>query len=87
MGKPEKVYRDQELEEDDLNFNETRKMAKEMGINSYRLKKPDIIRAIQRAENNIECFGTQRVDDCNEDQCLWRHDCISLNNKSQSHRG
>jgi DNA-binding IscR family transcriptional regulator len=70
-----------------MDFNEIRKMAKGMDINSYRLKKSDIIRAIQRAENNIECFGTQRVDYCNEDQCLWRHDCISLNNNAQSHRG
>ncbi len=69
-----------------MNFNAIRKMAKGMDINTYRLKKPDIIRAIQKAENNIECFGTQRVDDCNEVTCLWRHDCILSNNHSQSHR-
>jgi hypothetical protein len=42
------------------------------------MKKTDVIRAIQRAENNIECYGTQRVDMCDEDACLWRNDCISL---------
>jgi hypothetical protein len=29
-------------------------MAKGMGINTYRLRKPDIIRSIQRVEKNIE---------------------------------
>ncbi len=46
---------------DKMNFSELRKMAKRMGINTYRVKKPDIICSIQRAENNIQCFGTQRV--------------------------
>ena len=65
-----------------MNFNEIRKMAKAMDINTYRLKKSDIIRAIQRAENNIECFGTQRVGYCDEDTCLWRQNCILLKDKS-----
>jgi len=64
-----------------MEFNEIRKMAKGMGINTYRLKKPDIIRSIQRAEGNIECFGTQRVEYCLEDNCLWRKDCISVNHR------
>lgn len=67
-----------------MNFNEIRKMASGMGINTYRLKKTDIIRSIQRAEKNIECFGTERVGYCSEDNCLWRKDCISLNHNIQS---
>ena len=62
-----------------MTFNEIKKMAKESGINSYRMKKTEIIRAIQRAENNIDCYGTERVANCNEDACLWRGDCVSLN--------
>jgi hypothetical protein len=62
--------------ENNMTFNEIRKMAKSMQINTNRLKLPDIIRSIQRAENNIECFGTQRVDSCNEDACLWRNRCM-----------
>lgn len=53
-----------------MNFNAIRKMATTMNINTYRMKKIDIIRAIQRAENNIECYGTQRVNNCDEDACL-----------------
>ena len=66
--------------EDIMSINEVRKKAKGMGINTYRLKKSDIIHSIQRVENNIECFGTQRVDYCCEHDCLWRNDCILLNN-------
>ena len=62
-----------------MNFNEIRKMAKSMGISTYRMKKMDMIRAIQRAENNIECYSTQRVENCYEDGCLWRNECFSVN--------
>jgi hypothetical protein len=58
-----------------------RKKAKNMGINTNRMKKPDIIRAIQRKEGNIDCFGSPRVEFCYEQDCLWRDDCLSLNDK------
>jgi hypothetical protein len=64
------------LKENKLNFNEIKKMAKGMQINTNRLKLPDVIHSIQRAENNIECYGTQRVDVCNEEKCLWRSSCV-----------
>jgi hypothetical protein len=71
-----KVNKILKLKEKNMTFNEIRKMAKGMQINTNRLKLPDIIRSIQRAENNIECFGTQRVDSCNENVCLWRNRCL-----------
>ena len=63
-----------------MNFNEIRRMAMDMDINTHRMKKADLIQAIQRAEKNIECFGTERVDYCHEEICLWRTDCLSSNN-------
>ena len=59
-----------------MKFNEIRKMAKGMNINTYRMKKIDIIHAIQSKENNIECYGTGRIRNCNEKSCIWRDDCI-----------
>lgn len=67
-----------------MNFNEIRKMAKSMGINTYRMKKMDMILSIQRAENNIECYGTQRVENCHEDGCSWRNDCFFLNHNTKA---
>jgi hypothetical protein len=72
---------------DKMNFNELRQMAKRMGINTHRVKKPDIIHSIQRAENNIECFNTQRVEYCCEHVCLWRNDCVRLNRDRQPNPG
>jgi hypothetical protein len=66
-----------------MNYNEIRKKARNMDIKTHGMKKQDLIHAIQRAENNMECFGTPRVDYCDEEICLWRNDCISnhvLNN-------
>ena len=62
-----------------MKINDVRKMAKGMNINTYRMKKKGIVRAIQQAENNMSCFATERVTMCNEDKCLWRDDCLSLN--------
>jgi hypothetical protein len=62
-----------------MNFNQIKTTAKGMGIDTRGMRKLDVVRAIQRAEHNIECYGTQRVDSCNEDSCVWRPDCLSLN--------
>ena len=63
-----------------MKFHEIRNMAKGMGIKKYNnMKNIDLIRAIQRAENNIACYGTQRVDSCQEETCAWRNDCLALN--------
>jgi len=64
-----------------MNFNEIRSKAKKLGINTQRMKKTELIQAIQRAENNMDCFGTDRVNHCGENSCLWRPDCLSLNRK------
>ncbi len=61
-------------------------MAKGMDIYTHRMKKTDIIRAIQRAENNIECYGTNRVDSCHEQSYLWRSDCLALNNRKDNQK-
>jgi hypothetical protein len=61
-----------------MKIQEIQKIAKKMGINTYRMKKGDIVRAIQRAENNMDCFYTPRVEYCGELLCLWREDCLSL---------
>ena len=64
-----------------MKINDVRKIAKGMDINTYRMKKVGIIRAIQRAENNMDCFGAERVEYCNEESCLWRADCMGMGRK------
>ncbi len=58
-----------------MNIAKIRKMAKNMGINTYRKKKQEIIHLIQTKEGNFPCFGTAK-DFCNRFDCLWREDCL-----------
>ena len=67
-----------------MRLEEIQKMAKGMGIRSLKMKKAHLIRAIQTAENNIECYGTKRVENCQEMACLWKSDCLSLNNNRRA---
>jgi len=69
------------LRRNTMTFNEIQNRAKGMGINIFRMKKTDMIRSIQSAENKNDCYGTERVENCYQDKCLWRDDCRSLNNK------
>ncbi len=70
-----------------MQFQEIRKMAKAMDINPYQMKKVDMIRAIQDAENNIPCFGTSRIYSCGEGTCSWRPDCVSFNGRGVAKPG
>jgi hypothetical protein len=67
-----------------MKYNEIQKKAKNKGINTFQMKKKDMILAIQRSENNIECFGSSRVEYCLELTCLWRDDCVSLNESNKT---
>lgn len=58
-----------------IKMPEVRKIASQHGIKSVRMKKTDLIRKIQGAEANIQCYATNRIEDCPEVACLWREDC------------
>ena len=64
-----------------MKVQDIRIKAKEMGIKPDRMNKIDLIRAIQRAEANVDCFATDRVDHCEEYGCLWRADCVEQKNR------
>ena len=55
--------------------------ARKIGIEAYKMRKNKLIRTIQRAENNIVCYGSERVLTCQEYGCLWRDDCLAANVK------
>ncbi|KPL18107.1 MAG: hypothetical protein AMJ92_09475 [candidate division Zixibacteria bacterium SM23_81] len=55
---------------------EARKIAKKIGLKvSSKTLKGDLIRQIQRAEGNFDCFGTA-TDYCDQLRCWWREDCL-----------
>ncbi|HXH72721.1 MAG TPA: Rho termination factor N-terminal domain-containing protein [Mariprofundaceae bacterium] len=50
-------------------------MAKGLGVkNITKLKKAELIHAIQTAEGHAPCFG--RIPDCQVSPCLFRGECI-----------
>jgi hypothetical protein len=58
-------------------MKQVRKMAKKYGIKTGKMKKGDIIRAVQRAEGNFDCFGSAVSGECSQAECLWRQDCLT----------
>ncbi|ADK86112.1 hypothetical protein Deba_2758 [Desulfarculus baarsii DSM 2075] len=51
-----------------------RLMAKTLGMENFaKLRKTELIRAIQVAEGNAPCFAT--IGDCGQGDCLFRDDC------------
>lgn len=62
--------------EETMNIKEIKAMAKKKGVKTGKMQKAEIIRAIQKAENNLDCYGTDRVQNCNEQKCLWLADCV-----------
>ena len=57
------------------NVKELRQMAKGLDVkNANKLRKEDLIHAIQLAEGHVDCFG--RIPDCGQSDCLFRPDCL-----------
>lgn len=60
-----------------MNVTEIREIAKQHGVKPGKLNKATLIRKIQSAEGNFDCFGTAVNGNCDQSDCLWRKDCFS----------
>ena len=58
-----------------MTMPQIRAKAKKLGITAGKMKKNELIHAIQRAENCTPCFGTA-VDWCQYTDCCFRADCL-----------
>ena len=59
-----------------MNLKDIKDMAKSQGIKVGNMKKENIIRSIQRAEGNFDCFGSAIAGECDQMNCIWRGDCL-----------
>jgi hypothetical protein len=60
-----------------MNLTEIRNRAAELGLAGVaRLRKAELIQAIQRAEGNNACYGAEWRQSCGEVRCCWRSDCL-----------
>jgi hypothetical protein len=58
-----------------MKMDEIKEIARQRGVNPAKMKKIELIRAIQEDEGNPGCFATGCKKDCGEPDCLWRKDC------------
>ncbi|SHJ49812.1 hypothetical protein SAMN02745165_02505 [Malonomonas rubra DSM 5091] len=58
-----------------MNMAQVKDVAKDRGVKPGRMKKEDLIRAIQLQEGNPQCFNTNFSAECGQEDCLWRGDC------------
>lgn len=58
-----------------MKIEEIRGIAKQRDVKTGKMKKGEIIRAIQEAEGNPMCFDTGEAVECGQANCLWRKDC------------
>ncbi len=64
-----------------MHIQTVRSIAKEHGIKAGRMTKANIIRTIQRAEGNFDCFSTAIDGYCDQMRCAWRDDCLGSGKK------
>jgi len=58
-----------------MKLEKIQKIASKFKISYTKLSKPDLIKAIQKAEGNFDCFGTA-LGSCSQTNCLWHNDCL-----------
>jgi hypothetical protein len=56
---------------------EIKSIAMSLGIKPGKLKKAELIKAIQLQEGNFDCFGTAIAAECDQTACVWRKDCFT----------
>jgi hypothetical protein len=58
-----------------MKLDEIKGIAKQYNIKTGKAKKSDLVRTIQQAEGNEQCFDSGKVAQCGQDACAWREDC------------
>ncbi len=61
-----------------MKIEKVRQKAKKLGINWNKMKKAEIIHAIQRTEGNTPCFGNSNNGNCPYIDCCFREDCFKV---------
>ena len=59
-----------------MNMTQVKAVARDLGVNPGKMKKAELIRTIQSAEANPQCFNTNAAQHCQQGSCLWREDCV-----------
>lgn len=60
-----------------MKIEEVRMIARSHSIKPDHLSKTELIKAIQTEEGNFDCFGGAYNGVCDQQDCLWREDCLA----------
>jgi hypothetical protein len=58
-----------------MKLEEIKEIAKKHDIKAGKMKKAELVRAVQLAEGSNACFETGQATVCGQEECLWRSDC------------
>jgi hypothetical protein len=58
-----------------MKLDDIREIARQRGLKPGKMKKSELIRAIQKDEGNPACFASGSAAVCGQADCLWREDC------------
>ena len=58
-----------------MKIDEIKGIAKRHNLKLGKANKSELVRAIQQAEGNLPCFGSNSANACGQFNCLWRADC------------
>ena len=58
-----------------MKLEEIKEIAKQHNIKVGKMKKAELVQAIQLAEANEACFSKGIAEVCGQEECLWREDC------------
>ncbi|MFO0752047.1 MAG: hypothetical protein U0411_01810 [Thermodesulfovibrionales bacterium] len=61
-----------------MKIQQIKAIAREKEIKAGSMKKPELIRAIQRVEGNFDCYGSAASGLCDQPDCRWREDCLEI---------
>ncbi len=59
-----------------MKIDAIKEIAKKQQLKPGKANKGELIRAIQLAEGNTACFGSNKKNECGQINCLWREDCL-----------
>lgn len=60
-----------------MNMKNIRHLAKTLSVEPGKLSKTELIKKIQLAEGNFDCYGSAINGECDQVDCVWRGDCLS----------
>lgn len=58
-----------------MKMEEIKGIAQQQGIKAGKMKKSELVRAIQAAEGNEQCIDSGKASTCCQSGCSWREIC------------